>query len=38
MVLLKATLPGGRHALGPNGATTSQSTSYFTIVAEQGGG
>ncbi|MGH1565044.1 alpha-L-fucosidase [Mumia sp. DW29H23] len=36
MVLLKATLPAGRHVLGPNAATTSQSTSYFTIVNEAG--
>ena len=38
MVLLKAELPAGRHALGPNSATTSQSTSYFTVVREAGGG
>jgi len=38
MVLLKAALPAGRHALGPNSATTSASTSYFTVVREAGGG
>jgi alpha-L-fucosidase len=34
MVLLRADLPAGRHVLGPNSATTSQSSSYFTIVTE----
>lgn len=34
LVVLRAELPAGRHALGPNAATTSQSTSYFTVVHE----
>jgi alpha-L-fucosidase len=38
MVVLTADLPAGRVALGPNAATSSQATSYFTIVAERGAG
>jgi alpha-L-fucosidase len=38
MNVLKAKLPAGRHVLGPNAATTSQSTSYFTVVHEAGAG
>lgn len=36
MVLLRAELAAGRHALGPNSADSSQSTSYFTVVRERG--
>lgn len=38
MVLFKARWAAGRHVLGPNSATTGQSTSYFTIVQEQDAG
>lgn len=34
MVVFKARLAAGRHVLGPNSASTSQSASYFTIVED----